>query len=75
MANLSVINLDGKDLIITDTTARNTANEAVSGASNALSQAQTAQSIANSAKTIAIKKAYITYTEASALMTITQNAE
>lgn len=75
MANLSIINLDGKDLTITDTVARSTANEAVSGASNALTQAQTAQSTANSAKSIAIKKAFITYTEASSLMTITQNAE
>lgn len=75
MANLSTINLDGKDLTITDTTARTTANEAVAGANNALQQAMTAQVDAKNAKSIAIKKAYITYAESSATMTITQNAE
>lgn len=75
MANLSTINLDGKDLTITDTTARSTANEAVAGANNALQQAMTAQVDAKNAKSIAIKKAYITYTESSATMTIIQNAE
>lgn len=75
MANLSTINLDGKDLTITDTTARTTANEAVAGANNALQQATTAQVDAKNAKSIAIKKAYITYTESSTTMTITQNAE
>lgn len=75
MANLSTINLDGKDLTITDTTARSTANEAVTGANNALQQATAAQVDAKNAKSIATKKAYITYTESTSTLTITQGGE
>lgn len=79
---LNKINLDGTEMIISDTKARTDASNALSTANAASSTATTANtnatkaiSIANSAKDTAVKKALINYDSATYTMTITQGGE
>ena len=79
---LNKINLDGTEMIISDTKARtdaskalSTANAANSAATTANTNATTAISIANSAKDTAIKKALINYDSDTYTMTITQGGK
>lgn len=76
------INLDGTEMIISDTKARTDASNALSTANTASSTATTANtnatkaiSIANSAKDTAVKKALINYNSDTYTMTITQGRE
>lgn len=79
---LNKINLDGTEMIISDTKARTDASNALSTANAASSTATTANtnatraiSIANSAKDTAVKKALINYDSDTYTMTITQGGE
>lgn len=79
---LNKINLDGTEMIISDTKARTDASNALSTANTASSTATTANtnataaiSIANSAKDTALKKALISYDSDTYTMTITQGGK
>lgn len=72
---LNKINLNGTEMIISDTKARTDASNALSTANAASSTATTAISIANRAKDTAVKKALITYDSDTYTMTITQGEE
>lgn len=72
---LNKINLDGTEMIITDTKARTDASNALSTATTANTNATTAIAIANSAKDTAVKKALIIYDSNTYTMTITQGGE
>ena len=63
MPSLKNINLNGTLLEITDSTARSSAESAVSKANNAQTTADSALTKANSAQTTADSKALITYSE------------
>lgn len=72
---LNKINLDGTEMIISDTKARTDASNALSTATTANTNATTAISIANSAKDTAVKKALIKYDSSTYTMTITQGGK
>lgn len=72
---LNKINLDGKEMIISDTKARTDASNALSTATTANTNATAAIKTANSAKDTAVKKALIKYDSATYTMTITQGGE
>lgn len=72
---LNKINLDGTEMIISDTKARTEASNALSTATTANTNATTAISIANSAKDTAEKKALIKYDSNTYTMTITQGGK
>lgn len=72
---LNKINLDGTEMIISDTKARTDASNALSTATTANTNATAAISIANSAKDTAVKKALIKYDSNTYTMTITQGGE
>ena len=65
---LSKFNLDGTEMTIADNKARTDASTANTNANKAISTA-------NSAKATALKKALITYDNATYTMTITQGGE
>lgn len=72
---LNKINLDGTEIVISDTKARTDASNALSTANTANTNATAAISIANSAKDTAVKKALINYDSNTYTMTITQGGE
>lgn len=72
---LNKINLDGTEMIISDTKARTDASNALSTANAANTNATAAISIANSAKDTAAKKALINYDSDTYTMTITQGGK
>lgn len=79
---LNKINLNGTEMIISDTKARTAASNALSTANAASSTATTANTnataairIANSAKDTAVKKALINYDSVTYTMTIMQGGE
>lgn len=72
---LNKINLNGTEMIISDTKARTDASNALSTATTANTNATAAIKIANSAKDTALKKALINYDSDTYTMTITQGGE